>query len=94
MCSIITPRLALPGDAALVAGRLAAALEALPQAKGKADWLREAAAQKAQWQALRASRVAGPALRDPVWPQPVMTQPQAIAAADVACRQVGRAEVL
>ena len=48
--------LALPGDAALVADRLAAAMEVLPRAKGKAHRLREAAAQKAGWQALRIAR--------------------------------------
>ncbi|MEZ5797966.1 MAG: thiamine pyrophosphate-dependent enzyme [Paracoccaceae bacterium] len=45
--------------------------------------------EKAEWQAHRAARVAGPALADPVWPQPVMTQPQAIAAADGWCRKAG-----
>ena len=81
--------LALPGDAAIVAERLTAALAALPPATGKGAWLRAAAAKKAEWQTLRASRAAGPALHDPIWPHPVMTQPQAIAAADVACRAIG-----
>lgn len=81
--------LALPGDAAIVADRLTRAVQALPQAPGKSDWLRTAAAKKAEWLMLRAARSTGPALADPVWPQPVMTQPQAIAAADAVCRRLG-----
>jgi 3D-(3,5/4)-trihydroxycyclohexane-1,2-dione acylhydrolase (decyclizing) len=81
--------LALPGDAATVADRLTAAVQRLPAAAGKADWLRAAAAKKAEWLAFRAARSTGPALHDPIWPQPVMTQPQAIAAADAACRRLG-----
>lgn len=81
--------LALPGDAALVAERLAIAVKALPQNLGKTEWLREAATKKAEWLAFRAARTAGPARRDPVWPRDVMTQPQAIAAADTACRTLG-----
>lgn len=81
--------LALPGDAALVAERLADAVKCLPQNSGKSEWLRAAAAKKAEWLALRAARAAGPARRDPVWSSNVMTQPQAIAAADAACRSIG-----
>ena len=44
---------------------------------------------KGEWLAFRADRAAGPALSDPVWPRPVMTQPQAIAAADAWCRKAG-----
>ena len=81
--------LALSGDAAVVADRLASAVAALPASKGKAAWLQAAAAKKAEWLALRAARAAGVARPDPIWPQPVMTQPQAIAAADAACRALG-----
>lgn len=81
--------IALTGDAAVVADRLAAALEGLPPAAGKADWLARAAAKKAEWQAMLAARTAGPALPDPVWQRPVLTQPQAIAAADAFCRRTG-----
>lgn len=81
--------IALTGDAAVVADRLAAALERLPPAAGKADWLARAAAKKAEWQAMLAARTAGPALPDPVWQRPVLTQPQAIAAADAFCRRTG-----
>jgi len=81
--------LALSGDANAVATRLTAALAGLTPTKGKADWLRAATAKKADWLALRAGRSAGPALSDPVWRQVVMTQPQAIAAADAACRKLG-----
>lgn len=81
--------LALPGDAAVVAGRLAGLLEGMPAAPAKAGWLAQAAAKKAEWLALRAARGKGPALADPFWPAPVMTQPQAIAAAEAFCRRIG-----
>ena len=81
--------LALPGDAAVVADRLASLLDRQERTPAKATWLAAAAAKKAEWQALRATRTQGPALRDPVWPAPVMTQPQAIATADDWCRRVG-----
>lgn len=81
--------LALPGDAAVVAARLANLLEGMQPSPGKADWLAGAAAKKAEWQAFRAARAAGPLLDDPFWPRPVMTQPQAIAAADAWCRSAG-----
>jgi len=81
--------LALPGDAAIVADRLAAALGRLAPAAGKAEWLAEGTRRKAEWLALRTARSGGPALYDPVWRRPVMTQPQAIAAAAGFCRSVG-----
>ncbi len=80
--------MALTGDAAVVADRLADALERMERAPGKAAWLSEAAQRKAEWLALRAARCSGPALVDPVWHRPVLTQPQAIAAADRFCRKV------
>jgi 3D-(3,5/4)-trihydroxycyclohexane-1,2-dione acylhydrolase (decyclizing) len=80
--------LALPGDAAVVADRLASLLDRQEWTPAKATWLAAAAAKKAEWQALRATRTQGPALRDPVWPAPVMTQPQAIATADDWCRRI------
>lgn len=79
--------MALPGDAAIVADRLASLLERMDAGPGKAAWLTEAAARKAEWHAFRAARTTGMALADPFWPRPVMTQPQAIAAADAWCRQ-------
>lgn len=81
--------LALPGDAAVVADRLAGLLERMERAPAKIDWLRQATAKKAEWHAFRAARANGPALADPVWPRPAMTQPQAIAAADTVCRRLG-----
>jgi 3D-(3,5/4)-trihydroxycyclohexane-1,2-dione acylhydrolase (decyclizing) len=81
--------IALTGDAATVADRLVRLLEGVSQAPAKAEWLSAAAAKKAEWQAFRAARAAGPALTDPFWPRPVMTQPQAIAAADAWCRTAG-----
>ncbi|MBN8629683.1 MAG: thiamine pyrophosphate-binding protein [Rhodobacterales bacterium] len=80
---------ALPGDAKVVADRLAALLEGMQRPEAKDDWLAAAAVKKAEWLAFRASRAAGPALVDPFWQRPVMTQPQAIAAADAWCRQAG-----
>jgi 3D-(3,5/4)-trihydroxycyclohexane-1,2-dione acylhydrolase (decyclizing) len=81
--------LALSGDATVVANRLASLLDGQVRTPGKADWLADAAGKKAEWQAFRAARTAGPALNDPFWPRPVMTQPQAIAAADAECRRLG-----
>jgi 3D-(3,5/4)-trihydroxycyclohexane-1,2-dione acylhydrolase (decyclizing) len=81
--------LALPGDATVVADRLTALLEGLDKAPAKAAWLAEAARKKVEWQAFRAVRALGPALADPFWPGPVLTQPQAISAAAAWCRQVG-----
>ena len=81
--------IALTGDAATVADRLVRLLEGVSQAPAKAEWLSAAAAKKAEWQAFRAARAAGPTLTDPFWPRPVMTQPQAIAAADAWCRTAG-----
>lgn len=81
--------LALPGDATVVADRLAARLEGMERSAGKDDWLAEAAKKKAEWRAFRAARAGGPPLADPHWPRPVMTQPQAIAAADAWCRGAG-----
>lgn len=81
--------LALTGDAAVVADRLAAILKGMEKASAKSDWLAAAAVKKGEWLAFRADRAAGPALSDPVWPRPVMTQPQAIAAADAWCRKAG-----
>jgi len=78
--------LALPGDAAVVADRLAALLEGMERAPAKAPWLADAAAKKAEWLAFRDSRAAAPAMADPFWPHPVMTQPQAIATAEAWCR--------
>jgi 3D-(3,5/4)-trihydroxycyclohexane-1,2-dione acylhydrolase (decyclizing) len=78
--------LALPGDAAVVAERLADLLGGIERSPAKAEWLAAAASKKAEWHRFRAARAAGPALADPFWPRPVMTQPQAIAAAEAWCR--------
>jgi 3D-(3,5/4)-trihydroxycyclohexane-1,2-dione acylhydrolase (decyclizing) len=81
--------IALPGDATAVANRLADALASLPPAPGKAEWRSAATAKKAEWTVFRAARATGAPLYDPVWQRPVMTQPQAIAAAAEHCRRVG-----
>lgn len=80
---------ALSGDAAAVAARLARALAGRARDPGKSAWLAEAAAKKAEWLDLRKARAGGAAVLDPVWQRPVMTQPQAIAAADAFCRSHG-----
>jgi 3D-(3,5/4)-trihydroxycyclohexane-1,2-dione acylhydrolase (decyclizing) len=75
---------ALPGDIGVVIGQLREAL----QRQGGVDleraeaWLDATAAKKREWQALKAERYAHPALRDPMWGRPVLTQPAAI---KIAC---------
>jgi 3D-(3,5/4)-trihydroxycyclohexane-1,2-dione acylhydrolase (decyclizing) len=81
--------IALTGDAAVVADRLAAAVARLDAHPGKADWLAGARGRKAAWTAFRDARTSGEPRIDPVWQRPVMTQPQAIGAADAFCRRVG-----
>ncbi|MEZ5824813.1 MAG: thiamine pyrophosphate-dependent enzyme [Geminicoccaceae bacterium] len=82
--------MALQGDAAILARRLADKLEQEGgKAPGKSAWLEEALARKRAWQDFRQSRAGGEARLDPVWQRPVLTQPQAIATADRFCREVG-----
>ena len=62
--------LALPGDAALVADRLAAALASLPALAGKADWLRARQRKKPNGGVSRcAARMPAPRLIDAAWSQ-------------------------
>lgn len=70
--------LALPGDIAVVAERLAAALERLDHLPAKAEWLAACAAKKAEWLAYKNRRYAAAPIYDPVWQRPVLTQPVAI----------------
>ena len=85
--------LALCGDAGAVLERLSAALRRgrpqAPAAAAKQAWLAACAAKKAEWQAFRAARRAAAPLVDAVWQRPVMTQPQAIAAAAAFCKERG-----
>lgn len=78
--------LALPGDAGPV-------LDALSDRLGPGDpetpWLRDCAAKKAEWQAFKAARFDAGPIADPLWPGPVLTQPQAIRIADTFARQIG-----
>ncbi len=81
--------IALTGDAAIVTGLLSAAVAAHSTHADKSSWLSEMRSQKQIWQALCAARTSGSAIADPVWKKAVLTQPQAIGAADAFCRSVG-----
>ena len=69
---------ALVGDIAAVAERLAGKLEALKANSNKAPWLKACAAKKAEWSAYKQKRYACGPLRDEAWQKPVLTQPAAI----------------
>jgi 3D-(3,5/4)-trihydroxycyclohexane-1,2-dione acylhydrolase (decyclizing) len=79
--------LALQGDTGAVIERL---LPLLPGAAARAEpWLAECAAMKQRWKQFLAQRQQAPALADPVWPEPVLTQPAAIKLVCDFARQVG-----
>ena len=69
---------ALVGDIAAVADRLASKLQALKANGNKGPWLKACAAKKAEWSAYKQKRYACAPLRDEVWQKPVLTQPAAI----------------
>jgi 3D-(3,5/4)-trihydroxycyclohexane-1,2-dione acylhydrolase (decyclizing) len=69
---------ALVGDIAAVADRLASKLHALKANGNKGPWLKACAAKKAEWSAYKQKRYACAPLRDEVWQKPVLTQPAAI----------------
>lgn len=60
-----------------------------PAAAGESSWLRECRAARADWEALKADRLAHPTLPDPVWGREVLTQPAAIAIATAAAHEAG-----
>lgn len=83
--------LALQGDIGAVLGQLLQALQDMPDAQpaARAQWLQACAAQKAAWKAFLAQRQATAPLHDPVWQQPVLTQPAAIKVVCDFAREAG-----
>ena len=81
--------IALTGDASFVTGLLSVAVAARSNLADKSQWLSAMKAKKQTWLAFCAERTGGAAIVDSVWKKPVLTQPQAIAAADAFCRSVG-----
>jgi 3D-(3,5/4)-trihydroxycyclohexane-1,2-dione acylhydrolase (decyclizing) len=81
--------IALTGDAAAVAGRLADALAGLVPDAGKAGWLAAGRTRRAEWEGFLARQAAAPPVYDPVWQRPVLTQPRAIRIAADFCRRHG-----
>ncbi len=72
----------LLGDASLTLDRLNAVLRKFPRKarQGPSAWLKACTAKRAEWEAFKAERYNAPALHDPVWGGPVLTQPAAIKA--------------
>ncbi len=70
--------LALQGDIGVVVEQLLERLEPLAAEPARAAWLADCAAAKAGWKLLLTQRQRGSPLHDPVWRQPVLTQPAAI----------------
>jgi 3D-(3,5/4)-trihydroxycyclohexane-1,2-dione acylhydrolase (decyclizing) len=60
-----------------------------PATPAESDWLRECRQARAEWEALKADRLAHPTLYDDVWGREVLTQPAAIAAAVDAAHEAG-----
>jgi 3D-(3,5/4)-trihydroxycyclohexane-1,2-dione acylhydrolase (decyclizing) len=81
--------IALTGDAAVVAGRLADALCGVAPHPRKTDWLAAGRARRGEWDDFLARRFSAPALYDPVWQRQVLTQPRAIRLAADICRRHG-----
>ena len=81
--------IALTGDAAVVAGRLADALAELVPDPAKAGWLDAGRAKRAEWEGFLARQVAAPPVYDPVWQRLVLTQPRAIRIAADFCSRHG-----
>ncbi len=72
--------LALQGDAATILGMITDRLP--PMGEGKAEWLADCGATKADWQRFKQERFDADPLYDEVWQRPVLTQPQSIHIAD------------
>ena len=68
----------IPGDIGANLERLIAAIDEAGPAPQKAAWLAACAAKKAEWAALKQSRVAAVAPIDDVWQRRVMTEVQAV----------------
>lgn len=78
---------ALAGDIGVVLRQLLDALEGpgAPDPARAAEWLERCASKKREWEAFKAERYRQPALLDPMWGRPVLTQPAAVkVAADFA----------
>jgi 3D-(3,5/4)-trihydroxycyclohexane-1,2-dione acylhydrolase (decyclizing) len=86
---------ALPGDISAVCNRLAAELERIGAAGavGKAEWLAECAAHKAEWAAFRAERFAAEPVMDETFGRPVLSQPAAIKVVADFARRIGAAKL-
>lgn len=81
--------IALTGDASVVAGRLADALERLDRNPRKSAWLKAGCDKRSEWDGFLSRQAASPSLYDPVWQRPVLTQPSAIRLAAEFCRRHG-----
>ncbi len=70
----------LLGDANLSLQHLNEVLKARPPKvpEGMSEWFGSCLEKRREWQALKTSRMAHPALFDPVWKQEVLTQPAAV----------------
>ncbi|MCZ7661133.1 MAG: thiamine pyrophosphate-dependent enzyme [Xanthobacteraceae bacterium] len=84
--------LALPGDIATVARRLAERLERAGARANKAAWLAACAEKKREWAAYKAARFAAPPLADAAWQRPVLPQPAAIKIVADFAREIGAAK--
>lgn len=80
--------LALPGDIGAVIDQLLAKLQSAPANPGRAAWLAEVAAKKAEWKRFLTSRQNAPALTDLVWHKPVLSQPAAIKVVSDFAREI------
>jgi 3D-(3,5/4)-trihydroxycyclohexane-1,2-dione acylhydrolase (decyclizing) len=83
---------ALVGDIAAVADRLAGKLEALKASGNKGPWLKACAAKKTEWSAYKQKRYACGPLRDEAWQKPVLTQPVAIKIVADFAKEIGAAK--
>lgn len=85
---------ALVGDARATLRRLVEAVQQELDARevlplSDSSWLRECAARRADWEALKEARLARPAVFDPVWGREVLTQPAAVTAVARWARRTG-----
>jgi 3D-(3,5/4)-trihydroxycyclohexane-1,2-dione acylhydrolase (decyclizing) len=82
---------ALVGDIAVIAEALAERLERMPSelASAKQAWLRQCAEKKSEWRTYRYARFEAPAIIDPVWQRPVLSQPTAIKTVADFAKRIG-----
>ncbi|WP_223479383.1 thiamine pyrophosphate-binding protein [Oricola indica] len=79
---------ALTGDIGAVTERLCASLDGGAAKDNKADWLADCLEKKREWQTFKHAQYDAGPLADPVWGEPVLTQPQAIKVAADFCKSV------